>query len=154
MMAMSPRCNPRQTGRLRRARRRDVCELLLPLREDLWHCLCGNKVPSSANWFCSRLGLGWHRCDDASHRWNPGLDCVSAVTNLIWRGSTYVGRWAALYTFLWFFVRGRHTECLRHLVKFFVANVRELKASFDCDDFVGSWHLEYEICIMRNWHKM
>jgi hypothetical protein len=47
-----------------------------------------------------------------------------------------------------------HAKCLRHFMALFVAYIWELKASFICDNSIGSWHLEYEVGAMRNCHKM
>jgi hypothetical protein len=64
------------------------------------------------------------------------------------------GRWrTALWSSFRFSIFCYCTERLRHLLKFLVAYIRQLEASFNCYDSIGSWHLKYEVCIVRYCHE-
>ena len=46
------------------------------------------------------------------------------------------------------------SKCVGDFVEVAIALVRCGEASIDCDDSCGSWHLEFEVRIARNRHKL
>jgi hypothetical protein len=52
-----------------------------------------------------------------------------------------------------FSVGGYHAEVLRYLVELLVAQIREFEAPLYCDDSPWSWHLEYQVGIVRYFHE-
>lgn len=44
-----------------------------------------------------------------------------------------------------------HAECFGDFAELTVSSIGPLKVSLDCDDSLGSWHLQHEVRIV--WHR-